>query len=621
MAALEKKGYHPLLESITDQEGEALCAQLRRELVDSVSQTGGHLASNLGAVELTVAVHRVFDTAVDRLVFDVGHQCYVHKMLTGRREAMSTLRQYGGIAGFPKPGESVHDAFIAGHASNSVAVALGMARARTVLGEDYRVLALIGDGALTGGLAYEGLSNAGKCGQQILVILNDNGMSIAPNVGGVADHLARQRLRPQYLTFKKYYRRIMRATAPGRAVYRVTHRMKQALKQSMLPCSMFEDMGFTYLGPVDGHNLSYLTRILRYTKELDGPVLLHIKTVKGKGFLPAEENPDAFHGVSPFSPVTGQPKARAQENFSAVFGQTLTRLAERDKRVCAITAAMMGGTGLEEFAQKFPGRFFDVGIAEGCAVTMAAGMAKQGAVPVFGVYSTFLQRSYDMLLHDAALDNLHIVLGVDRAGLVGEDGETHHGLFDLAYLNTVPHMTLLAPASFAELKSMLERAVLHLEGPVAVRYPRGGEGPYTGDSGPKPACVLRSGEDVTLVGYGVQINELLTAAGLLEAQGVRAEVVKLSQLTPLVPDVVERSVQKTGVMVAAEECAGQGCVGERLAARLEEAGISAKILLLNCGAGFVTHGKTALLKEKLDLDGAGIARRTLEVLKNGKAPS
>ena len=296
-----KNQYEPLLSRLNDQEGEALCARMRQELVENVSKTGGHLASNLGAVELTVAIHRVFDTSVDRLVFDVGHQCYPHKMLTGRREKMSTLRQYGGIAGFPKPSESVHDAFIAGHASNSVAVALGMARARTMLEEDYKVIALIGDGALTGGLSYEGLSNAGECGQQILVILNDNGMSITPNVGGIADHLAKQRLKPQYLTFKKHYRRIMNANALGRAVYRVTHRIKQALKQTLLPCSMFEDMGFHYLGPVDGHNLPLLTKILRYAKELDEPVLLHVKTVKGKGYTPAEENPDSFHGVAPFA--------------------------------------------------------------------------------------------------------------------------------------------------------------------------------------------------------------------------------------------------------------------------------------------------------------------------------
>ena len=611
------QGGGPLLAGLTDREGEQLCARLRRDLVESVSQTGGHLASNLGAVELTVAIHRVFDTSRDRLVFDVGHQCYPHKMLTGRWEAMSTLRQYGGIAGFPKPRESGHDAFIAGHASNSVAVALGMARARTALGENYKVLALIGDGALTGGLAYEGLSSAGECGQQLLVILNDNGMSITPNVGAVADHLAKQRLRPQYLSFKKHYRRIMNATRAGRRVYRVTHRIKQALKQSLLPCSMFENMGFNYLGPIDGHDLSLLTRILLYVRDLNEPVLLHVKTVKGKGYIPAQENPDAFHGVAPFDPLTGRPRKAGGDNFSAVFGRTLAQLGREDRRVCAITAAMTTGTGLEHFQAACPDRFFDVGIAEGCAVSMAAGMAKQGAVPVFAVYSTFLQRSYDMLLHDVAIEGLHVVLGVDRAGLVGEDGETHHGVFDVAYLDSIPGMTVLAPSSYAELERMLKQAVLERKGPVAVRYPRGGEGSYTGDAGDSPAAVLRKGTDITLAGYGVEINEILLAAELLEQQGVQAEVVKLNLLTPLDPELVVRSVRHTGAMLVAEDCVERGGVGQRLAAALERAGVCARVCLVNCGEAFVPHGALSLLKQKLELDGAGIARRALEVLGRG----
>lgn len=616
-----KREYEPILSHLTDQEGEALCAQLRCKLIENVSQTGGHLASNLGAVELTVAIHRVFDTSIDRLVFDVGHQCYPHKMLTGRWEAMPTLRQYGGIAGFPKPNESIHDAFIAGHASNSVAVALGMAQARTILEEDYKVIALIGDGALTGGLAYEGLSNAGDCGKQILVVLNDNGMSITPNVGGVAEHLARQRMKPQYLTFKKHYRRIMNSTGPGRAIYKVTHKLKQILKQSLLPCSMFEDMGFRYLGPVDGHNLSLLTKILRYAKEIDEPVLLHVKTVKGKGYSFAEENPDAFHGVSPFNSSTGKPKKEITDNFSTVFGRTLVRLAGQDKRVCAITAAMTGGTGLERFAQQFPDRFFDVGIAEGCALSMAAGMAKQGAIPVFAVYSTFLQRAYDMLLHDVAIDNLHVVLGVDRAGLVGDDGETHHGLFDVAYLDSVPNMTVLAPSSFAELEVMLERALFHLNGPVAIRYPRGGEGRYLGTAGEEPAAILRWGHDITLVGYGTEINEILVAADLLAEQNIQAEVVKLNQLTPLVPDLVELSVRKTGALLVAEEQISQGCVGQRLTAQLELARLPTKAMLVNCGDNFVSHGAAGLLKRDYFLDGVGLAKKALEVLGRGEATS
>ena len=608
----EKTG--PLLADLSDQEAAALCRELREELIRDVSRTGGHLASNLGAVELTVAIHRVFDTSRDRLVFDVGHQCYIHKMLTGRREEMAGLRQYGGIAGFPKPGESVHDAFIAGHASNSVAVAVGMVQARAALGQDYQVAALIGDGALTGGLAYEGLSNGGQCGQQLLVILNDNGMSIDRNVGAVARHLAQQRLKPQYLSFKQGYRRFMGATWLGRKIYRMTHGVKKALKQSLLPCSMFENMGFTYLGPVNGHDLPELTKTLRYAASLKEPVLLHVKTVKGKGFAPAERNPDAFHGVSPFDPETGAPRKSGGENFSRVFGRTLVRLARNDRRICALTAAMVGGTGLTAFAEAYPKRFFDVGIAEGCAASMAAGMAKQGAVPVFAVYSTFLQRSYDMLLHDIAIDGLHVVLAVDRAGLVGDDGETHHGVFDVAYLNSVPGVTVYSPSNFTELDRMLEAAVCRCTGPVAVRYPRGGQGSFQADAGDAPAVVLRNGTDITLAGYGMEINDLLEAAARLEEAGIQAEVVKWNIITPLETELLIESVRKTGHLLVAEECVEQGCVGVRALAALEASGTAAKTALVNCGTGYVPHGAVPLLKKSLGLDGAGLFRRAMEAL-------
>lgn len=612
-----KTEYKPLLSDLSNAQGEELCKQLRRELVDDVSKTGGHLGSNLGAVELTVALHKVFDTRYDRVVFDVGHQCYVHKMLTGRREAMKTVRQYGGIAGFPKPSESCHDAFIAGHASNSVAVALGMARARTILGEDYKVIAVIGDGALSGGLAYEGLSNAGQSGEQLLVILNDNGMSITPSVGGIAEHLAKQRLKPQYLSFKKSYHRFMDLTDLGRRADRVIHRMKQAVKHSLLPCSMFEDMGFNYMGPIDGHDLHQLSEVLTYAKKLNEPVLLHVKTVKGKGYSLAEENPDAFHGVSPFDPATGKPLKASERSFASVFGDTMVRLGREDKRICAITAAMVSGTGLQPFAEACPERFFDTGIAEGGAVSMAAGMAKQGAIPVFAVYSTFLQRSYDMLIHDTAIDHLHVVFGVDRAGLVGEDGETHHGVFDVAYLDSVPGITVLAPASFRELERMLERAVREIDGPVAVRYPRGSEGGYTDLSGDAPALVLLEGTDITLAGYGMQINDLLEAAQLLAQQGIHAEIVKFNTITPLDTSVVLTSVRKTGALVVAEECVDSGCVGRRLEAALAEARVEAEVKLINCGNKFVTHGAVKLLKKYLNLDGEGIARNALEVLRRG----
>ena len=608
------------LGGLSDSEAAELCRRLRVRLINTVSRTGGHLASSLGAVELIVAIHRVFDTGRDRLVFDVGHQCYAHKILTGRNAAMETLRTFGGIAGFPKPVESPSDAFIAGHASNSVSVALGMARARTLQNENYQVLALIGDGALTGGLAYEGLSDAGDSGEPLIVILNDNGMSITRSVGGVAEHLARQRLKPQYLHFKKGYRKVMSVLPLGGHIYNVTHKVKTAIKETLLPCSLFEDMGFTYLGPVDGHDVKRLTQLLSYARELKGPVLLHVRTVKGKGYTPAERNPDLFHGVGRFCVETGEPVHPTAPNFSAVFGQALCELAEKDPKICAVTAAMQGGTGLNGFAQRFPERFFDVGIAEGHAAAMAAGMAKQGMTPVFAVYSTFLQRSYDMLLHDVALQGLHVVLAVDRAGLVGEDGETHHGLFDPAFLDTIPGMTVLCPASFAELRDMLEYAVYEVKGPVAIRYPRGGEGAYQDGAPRHPAVLLREGTDFTLVGCGTLVNELLDCADRLAADGIRAEVVKLNTITPLPLELVARSVKKTGRLLVAEEGAEMGGIGQRIAAGLLAVGVPVQgLALASTGRGFVTHGTIPQLRRLCGLDGESLYHRAREVCGHGKS--
>ncbi len=609
----------PELHKITDAEAQELCNRLRREIIETVSHTGGHLASNLGAVELTVALHRVFHTGKDRLVFDVGHQCYAHKILTGRGDAMDTLRTFGGLAGYPKPDESVHDAFIAGHASNSVSVAVGMARARTLMGEDYHIAALIGDGALTGGLAYEGLSDAGESGEPLIVILNDNGMSITKNVGGVAQHLAHQRLKPQYLSFKAGYRKAMDVIPLGKHIYNATHRIKKAIKETLLPCSMFEDMGFTYLGPVDGHDVKGLTQLLGYAKRLKGPVLLHIRTVKGKGYGPAEQNPDAFHGVSGFHIEDGSPLKPASQNFSKVFGETLCELAEKDARICAVTAAMQTGTGLDGFAAQYPERFFDVGIAEGHAVTMSAGMAKQGMVPVFAVYSSFLQRGYDMLIHDAAIQRLHMVFCVDRAGLVGEDGETHHGLFDVAYLDSIPGMTVLAPASFEELRRLLAYAIYECDGPVAVRYPRGGEGCYHGVCcDPRNPEVLRKGADCTLVGYGSLLNNVLLAANRLSEKGIEAEVVKLTTLTPVNAEPLLQSVRKTGRLLVAEDCIAANSVGQRLAAAVAEAGIALRgMALCNVGQRFVTQGKVAELQRACGLDAESLCEKALEVCRRG----
>ena len=606
------------MRTLTDIQAKLLCDQLREQIVDSVSRTGGHLASSLGVVEATVAVHRVFDLETDRLVFDVGHQCYAHKILTQRGGQMDTLRKLGGLSGFPKPREHRADAFIAGHASNAVSVALGMARARTISGEDYSVLAMMGDGAMTGGLAYEGLSDAGQSGEQLVVILNDNGMSITKNVGGVARYLAQQRLKPQYLRFKKVYRKVTGATAVGRGLYRITHGAKQAVKGAVLPCSMFEDMGFTYLGPVDGHDVNYLTRLLRYAKELNCPVLLHIKTVKGKGYPPAEKEPDRFHGIGPFNREDGTPLNRGGESFSSIFGQTVCRLAAEREDVCAITAAMCSGTGLDGFAKEYPDRFFDVGIAEGHAVALAAGMAKQRLIPVTAIYSTFLQRAYDMLIHDVAIQGLHVVFAVDRAGLSGEDGETHHGVFDPAYLSSVPGMKIYCPSNFKELEAMLRYAVGKVRGPVAVRYPKGGEGEFRALCSIEGASVIRPGTDVTVIAYGTMVNEALLAAELLEVQGRSAQVVKLNSILPLDMDTVAACVRKIGRLVVAEECMDAGCVGRRIAGELALRGMGGvKLALVNLGDRFVQHGTVDELRQLCGIDGASICRRALEVMERG----
>ena len=592
---------------------EQLCDELRQFLVEQVSRTGGHLASNLGTVELTVAIHRVFDTSSDRLVFDVGHQCYVHKALTGRRELFGTLRQFGGLSGFPKPYESPHDAFMAGHASDSVSVALGMARARTLLGQDYHVLALIGDGALGGGLSFEGLNDAGDSGERLIVVLNDNGMSIDANVGGLSRNLARMRTTEEYYEFKKKYRAALSRLPGGSALYGLSHEVKTALKKSLLPpvSTMFEDMGFAYMGPVDGHDVARLTAVLQAAKEEKRPVLVHVHTIKGSGYEPAQREPERFHGIGPFDTAKGKKKKKEGETFSSVFGQTLTALAREDEQVCAITAAMGEGTGLTGFACMFPRRFFDVGIAEGHAVAMAGGMAKQGLTPVFAVYDSFLQRGFDMLVQDVALEHLHVVLGVDRCGLVGADGETHHGCID--YLSQIPGMTVLTPASFAELRRMLHRAVLEEKGPVAVRYPRGGECGYHGDCGGESVTVFGGGA-AAVVTYGILTGQALEAAELLKNEGISLRVVKLNQVAPLDGEAVCAALDGASHIVAVEDQLRAGCVGERLAAVLAERGIPTRLLLRNVGDALPPQGTVSQLWQSLGLDAQGIAQAVREVL-------
>lgn len=591
------------LKKLSYEQLDELCAEIRALLIDTVSETGGHLASNLGTVELTVALNRVYDASKDRILFDVGHQCYTHKILNGRREAFGTLRQFGGISGFPKPNESEADPFIAGHASDSVSVALGMARARTLLKEDYDVCAVIGDGALTGGLAYEGIENVSASMEPIVIILNDNAMSISNNVGGMSRVLRRMRLSESYYGFKKRYRAIIGINTQ---MYRVAHRMKEELKQKLFAGNMFTALGLNYLGPIDGHNIRELEGAIRLAKDMRSPVLLHVITLKGKGCNYAEAHPDIYHGIGPFNPKTGE-VAPVKPGFCDVMGRELCSLAKEDERIVAITAAMADGTGLFPFSQQFPKRFFDVGIAEGHAVSMAAGMAKQGLIPVFSVYSSFLQRAYDMILHDVSLQNLHVVFCVDRAGIVGSDGETHNGVFDLAYLSSVPGMTVLAPASFRELEAMLKTAVYEIQGPVAIRYPRGTEGEYK-EENTGEEVLLRQGDDVTVVTYGRLTNQCLAAAKLLEKKGIRTELIKLGQLYPLQCEMVMRSLRETGLLLLAEDVCREGSIGEKLLVQAQLRGlVLKKAVLLNTGDGILPHGSVPELLCTLGLDSESIA--------------
>ena len=610
MSILERINSSNDIKKLPEEELEPLCQELRDYMISSISRTGGHLASNLGAVELTVALHRVYDTSRDRVVFDVGHQSYVHKIITGRRDSFGTLRQHGGLSGFPKPYESEDDAFIAGHASNSVSVALGMARARTLSHADYDVAAIIGDGALSGGLAYEGLANAAASGEPLVVILNDNNMSINENVGGTAHLLESLRVRPGYISFKRWYRDVF-TKLPG--LYKFNHAIKEWLKKRLLPGNVFSGMGMYYLGPVDGHDIGKLETVIRWARELRKPVLVHVVTKKGKGYKYAEEHPEKFHGVGRFDIETGE-LHDSGDCFSARMGEYLSRLADGDVRIVGITAAMSSGTGMDVFSAAHPDRFFDVGIAEGHAVSMAGGMAKQGMVPVFAVYSSFLQRGYDMLIHDVALQNLHVVFCVDRAGLVGSDGETHHGVFDVSYLSSVPDMTVLCPASYAELETMLRAAIYDINGSVAIRYPRGGEGKYTACN-TAPETLLREGRDVTLVCYGIMTNEVLDAAERLAAEGISAEVIKLSMIKPPDFDLVMRSLRKTGKLLISEDVCEAGCVGSRI---LEEAAINEihvrAAKLLNLGEGIVPHGTVAELLHDFGLDADGIVSAAMEMM-------
>ena len=618
MDILQRVNSHEDLLKLSDGERNQLCDEIRQFLISSVAKTGGHLAGNLGVVELSVAIELVFNTNIDRLVFDVGHQSYVHKLLTGRRADFARLRQYGGISGFPKPEESNTDAFVAGHASSSVSIALGMARARTLLQENYDVVALIGDGALTGGMAYEGLNDAAVSGEPMVIIVNDNTMSIGKNVGGLSSHLSRLRSSDNYLDAKRAYRRFMKKTALGSAVYNFSSRVKNKLKRLLLPATIFENMGFTYLGPADGHDLPGLVSLLSSARELREPVVVHVVTRKGKGYPFAEEDPAKFHGIGKFDPETGKKLGAKVVTYSDSFGATMQALARQDKRVCAITAAMPGGTGLLAFQREFPKRTFDVGIAEEHAVSMAGGLAKQGMIPVVALYSTFLQRGFDQIMQDAALLHLHVVFAIDRAGLVGDDGPTHHGVFDIGFLKQMPGMRILNPASLAEQKDMLRWAVRDYDGPVAIRYPRGTEGSYkeSGWQGLEGSLVQchREGTEVALITYGSTLDNVLAAAEQLKEQGIDACVLRLLSVWPLPAEEMAVRLEKIPQAVVIEETASGSGIRESLGWTLEEILPGCKIHGIDLGGDFVPHGSLKELYRRCGLDSDSIVAYVRKVL-------
>lgn len=611
------------VKALSLDELKQLAEEIRQFLISVISKTGGHLAPNLGVVELSLALHRVFSTPEDKIVFDVGHQSYIHKIVTGRREQFPTLRQYGGLSGFPKRSESEHDAFGTGHSSTSISAALGMAVARDLQGKDYNVVAVIGDGSMTGGMAFEALNNAGTLHKKMIVVLNDNEMSISKNVGAMSEYLYQLRTGETYNKIKHDIEGWLKNMEFGTDVLKAIRRLKGSVKYLMVPTSIFEELGFTYLGPVDGHDLQGLTEVLQAAKKIDGPVLVHVLTKKGKGYKPAEESPNKFHGTGPFEIATGKKIANpnAPITYTEVFGKTLTELANEDKEIIGITAAMPDGTGMSTFAKAHPERFFDVGIAEQHAVTSAAGAAAAGMKPVAAIYSTFLQRAYDSVLHDICMQKLHVTLCLDRAGLVGDDGYTHHGVFDYAYLRSMPEMTIMAPKDENELRHMLKTAVDY-DGPVSVRYPRGsGVGvEITEPMHSLPigkAEVLREGKDVCLWAIGSMVQSALQVAAKLAEQGISAGVVNMRFAKPLDKELLLAHAAQYGKIVTLEEGTLQGGVGSAVLETLNEAKMlqQCRVLTLGIPDEFVLHGDKKLLMKDLGLDVDAIVAKTIAMVK------
>ena len=600
------------LKALDAAELTRLAAEIRETLIETVSDTGGHLAPNLGVVELTLGLHRALDCPRDRIVWDVGHQAYVHKLITGRRDAFPTLRTYGGVCGFPKRSESPCDVHDAGHASNSISVALGLALARDLRGTDETVVAVIGDGSLTGGMAFEALDHAGHVGTPLIVLLNDNEMSIAPNVGAISSYLARVRLDRRYRRLRDDVESVLARTKVGAAMVAAGEAAKESVKQLVVPGMLFEELGIQYIGPIDGHDVAQVQNAITWAKSADGPVIVHAVTRKGMGYTHAEDRPDEFHGLGPFSVETGKANGSGPRplSYTEVFSESIVREAERDDRIVAITAAMPAGTGLSRFAERFPDRFFDVGIAEQHAVGLAAGLAHGGRIPVVAIYSTFLQRAYDQVIMDAALQGLHVVFCLDRAGLVGEDGPTHHGVFDLTYLRAVPGLAVMAPADEAEFADMLHTAAI-FGGPVAIRYPRGsGRGvalraelrvlvPGVSES----RC---EGTDVALLAIGRMVGTAEDAAELLRARGVSAAVINMRWLKPIDRAAILDAATRP-LVVTLEENTGEGGFGAAVLEVMADAGETVPVLRIAVPDCFVTHGKTEMLLEEIGLTAAQVA--------------
>jgi 1-deoxy-D-xylulose-5-phosphate synthase len=618
------------VKKLDPEELERLCSELREEILSTVSKNGGHLASNLGVVELTVALHHVFDFPRDKVIWDVGHQSYAHKILTGRRDRFHTLRQYEGISGFPKRDESPYDAFDSGHSGTSISSALGMAEARRQKGEEGKMIALIGDGSMTAGVAFEGLNQAGHIDQDLIVILNDNEMSISPNVGALSSYLNRlmtgqfvNRFREDFKAFLETLPRI------GKSALRFAKQAEESLKGLLVPGVLFEELGMKYIGPIDGHRLGYLIETFQNVKKLKGPILIHVITKKGKGYPPAEANPAQYHSVPPFHIETGEPKQRSTGNpptYTQVFGETLCQLARENEHLVAITAAMQSGTGLETFSKEFPDRFYDIGIAEQHAVTFAAGLALEGMKPVVAIYSTFLQRAYDQILQDVGLQNLPVVFALDRGGIVGEDGPTHQGLFDFSYLRHIPNIIIMVPKDEAELQHMMKTA-MECPSPVAFRYPRGkGEGakrsPVLRSIEIGKGEILREGTDALILAIGTTVYPSIRAAERLDASGIHAAVINTRFLKPLDGDLIGEWARKIGKIVTVEENALQGGFGSAVLELLQEKDLSSvHVKRLGIPDLFVEHGPPALLRAKYGIDEAGIYRAVKEMVEKESSPS